>query len=185
MSTIDYIKNFIRDKDVASITPSSPFLVKRVCQKVDFSEPRVIVEYGPGTGVFTEYLLERLKPGSKLILIEKNEGFVEILRDTLGQDPRVMVYEEAAENVADVLRDAGETEADYVLSGIPFSFLTDAVRTELIEQTREILGPDGRFLVYQNYNHMEKPLRQHFDHVTKEYELFNIPPMYAYEAMMT
>jgi len=183
MSTIDYIKNFIKDKDVASITPSSSFLVKRVCQKVDFTEPRVIVEYGPGTGVFSEYLLQYLKPGSKLILIEKNEGFVEILEE-LAEDPRVLLYQESAENVVDVLRDAGETEADYVLSGIPFSFLNDTTRTELLHRTRDILGPAGRFLVYQNYNHMEKPLREHFDHVTKEYEILNIPPMYAYEAMM-
>ncbi len=183
MSTIDYIKNFIRDKDVASITPSSSFLVKRVCKKIDYSEPRVIVEYGPGTGVFSEYLLQHLKPGSKLILIEKNEGFVEILEE-MAEDPRVLLYQDSAENVADILKDAGEDVADYVLSGIPFSFLSDEVRTELIRETRRVLGPDGRFLVYQNYNHMEKPLREHFDHVTKEYELLNIPPMYAYEAMM-
>jgi len=30
MSTLAYIKNFIRDRDVAAITPSSKFLVKRV-----------------------------------------------------------------------------------------------------------------------------------------------------------
>jgi hypothetical protein len=37
--------------------------------------------------------------------------------------------------------------------------------------------------VYQNYNHLEDPLREHFSEVTKEYEPRNIPPtMFAYEA---
>jgi len=46
-----------------------------------------------------------------------------------------------------------------------------------------VLTSDGKFLVYQNYNHMEKPLRRHFDSVTREYEILNLPPMFAYEAL--
>ena len=32
MSTITYLKNFIKDKNVASITPTSPFGVRKVCE---------------------------------------------------------------------------------------------------------------------------------------------------------
>lgn len=182
MSTLAYIKNFIKDKDVAAVTPSSTFLVKRVCQWIDFTEPSVIVEYGPGTGVFSRYIIKRMSPNSRLILIESNPDFVQRLRMQTKDDERVEVYRDRAENVADILDQAGESEADYVVSGIPFSFLDDETRHELIQQTRKILSDDGKFLVYQNYNHMEEPLRQHFGQVTKGYEILNIPPMFVYEA---
>lgn len=182
MSTLAYIKNFIKDKDVAAVTPSSTFLVKRVCQWIDFTKPAVIVEYGPGTGVFSRYIIKRMPPDSRLIMIESNPDFVQRLRTQTKDDDRVMVYRDRAENVADILEQAGETEADYVVSGIPFSFLDDETRHELIQQTREILSDDGKFLVYQNYNHMEKPLRRHFGTVKKGYEILNIPPMFVYEA---
>jgi phospholipid N-methyltransferase len=182
MSTISYIKNFIKDRDVAAITPSSTFLVKRVCRWIDFSRPNVIIEYGPGTGVFTEHLVAEMTNDSRLILIEGNDAFVEELSERFGHDERVDVYHDRAENVEQVLQAAGEEAADYVISGIPFSFLDDDVKHELIQRTRKILTDTGKFLVYQNYNHMEKPLRHHFGHVHKEYELLNIPPMYAYQA---
>lgn len=182
MSTLSYIKNFIKDRDVAAITPSSSFLVKRVCRWIDFTASNVIVEYGPGTGVFTEYLVAEMTSDSKLVLIEGNEAFVEKLRERFGHDRRVEVVHDRAENVEDILKDSGETAADYVISGIPFSFLDDEVKHELIQRTRQILTDDGKFLVYQNYNHMEEPLRQHFERVHKEYEILNLPPMYAYQA---
>jgi len=69
------------------------------------------------------------------------------------------------------------------VSGIPFSFLDDDVKQDLLERTRSILADDGKFLVYQNYNHMEDPLREHFGRVHKEYEILNLPPMFAYQAM--
>ena len=182
MGTLSYIKNFIKDRDVAAITPSSKFLVKRVCRWIDFTEPFTLVEYGPGTGVFTEYILEHMGPDSTLLLIESNENFVEKLKEMSRGDDRVIVACDRAEKVQRIMEEHGLSEADYVLSGIPFSFLDDATRHDLIVRTREALAEDGKFLVYQNYNHMEDPLRRHFPSVKKEYELFNIPPMFAYEA---
>jgi phospholipid N-methyltransferase len=183
MGTLSYIKNFIKDKDVAAITPSSKFLVKRVCRWMDFSEPCTIVEYGPGTGVFSEYILEHMGPDSTLLLIESNANFVDKLREMTEGDDRAVVVQDLAQNVQAIMDDYDLPEADYVVSGIPFSFLDDDVKHELLVQTREALTEGGKFLVYQNYNHMEDPLRNHFDAVTKEYELFNIPPMFAYEAL--
>jgi phospholipid N-methyltransferase len=182
MSTLAYIKNFLKDRDVASVTPSSPFLVKRVCRWIDFDADQVIVEYGPGTGVFSEHIVEHMTPGSRLVLIESNEAFVRKLRALFAADPRVTVACARAEAVRTVLREAGLDGADTVLSGIPFSFLDDAVRRDLLVTTREVLHPGGAFLVYQVYNHLEEPLRRHFASVEKKFELLNLPPMFTYRA---
>lgn len=182
--TLSYIRNFIKDRDVAAIAPSSRFLVRRVCKWVDFTEPAVIVEYGPGNGVFSEYIRERMTPDSTLLLIESNADFVDMLTEKMADDSRVRVEQGRAENVVEILQAHGLSSADYILSGIPFSFLDDDVKRELLTQTHEVLSTGGKFLVYQNYNHLEAPLREHFSTVTKEYEPRNIPPtMFAYEAV--
>ena len=47
-----FFKRFLqRPFQIASIVPSSNALVERVASKMDFSQPRVIAEYGPGEGV--------------------------------------------------------------------------------------------------------------------------------------
>ena len=44
-----FFKRFLqRPFQIASIMPSSKALVKKVARKMDFSQPRVIAEYGPG-----------------------------------------------------------------------------------------------------------------------------------------
>lgn len=182
MGTLSYIKNYFKDRAVASVTPSSRFVVRRVCKRMDFSTPRVIVEYGPGEGVFSKYILKQMTPDCQLLLVETNEEFVQKLQG-LAQDPRVSVFNDTAENVEAILEEAGEPAADYVLSGIPFSFFDEETRHDLIQTTRGVLKPGGKFLVYQHYNHMEQPLRQHFEHVESDFELFNIPPIRIHSAM--
>lgn len=181
--TLSYIKNFLRDKDVAAIAPSSSFLVRRVCKWIDFGEDQVIVEYGPGNGVFSEFILDRMTPDSTLLLIESNPDFVEMLEARTADDPRAVVVKDRAERIVEIL-DTHDVEAvDCIVSGIPFSFLDEDEKQTLLARTRNVLSDDGKFLVYQNYNHLEAPLRDHFSEVTKEYEPRNIPPtMFAYEA---
>ncbi|MFP4229051.1 MAG: class I SAM-dependent methyltransferase [Salinivenus sp.] len=182
--TLSYIKNFIKDRDVAAIAPSSRFLVRRVCKWIDFTEPAVFVEYGPGNGVFSEYIRERMTADSTLLLVESNPDFVDLLEEMTEEDSRVHVEEERAENIIEILQAHNIPSADYIVSGIPFSFLDDGEKYDLLSQTHKVLSEGGKFLVYQNYNHMEAPLREHFSSVTKEYEPRNIPPtMFVYEAI--
>ena len=181
--TLSYIKNFLRDQDVAAIAPSSSFLVRRVCKWIDFDQDQIIVEYGPGNGVFSEFILNHMTPESTLLLIESNPDFVAMLEEKTADDPRAIVVEDRAENIVEILDAHGVDEGDYIVSGIPFSFLDAETKHELLLRTRDVLSDDGKFLVYQNYNPLEDPLRDHFSSVTKEYEPRNIPPtMFAYEA---
>lgn len=180
---LSYVKNFIQDQDVAAIAPSSSFLVRRVCKWIDFDEDNVIVEYGPGNGVFSEFIWDRMTDNSTLILIESNDDFVDMLEEKTASDSRVHVVQDRAENIVAILDALNIEEVDYTVSGIPFSFLDESVKHDLLERTCAVLAEEGKFLVYQNYNHLEDPLRDHFSEVQKEYEPRNIPPtMFAYEA---
>lgn len=186
MDTITYLKTFIKDKNVASITPTSPFGVKRVCSKINFHRSGVFVEYGPGTGVFSNYLLKNMTDTSRLILIERNKNFGNILERKI-QDPRVVIVNDSAENVLETLRNCKECQADYILSGIPFLLLSDEMKNRILYNTRKALKKGGKFLVYQTCfqadHHLKVHLDRHFASVNTKFEIMNIPPMRIYEAI--
>ncbi|WP_051822806.1 class I SAM-dependent methyltransferase [Desulfonatronum thiodismutans] len=186
MSTVNYVKCFLRDKNVASITPTSPFGVKRVCKKIDFSQANVIVEYGPGAGVFTEYLLKKMRPSAHLVLIERNKDMFKCLTKAFRSE-RVHIFNDSVENVGALVNGQLPGKPDYIISGIPFSYLDQQTRQEIIHQTHQILAENGKFLAYQTFYQKDDHLFVHLEHffrnVKSEFELLNIPPMRIYEAV--
>jgi len=186
MSTLCYIQNFMKDRYVASITPTSPFGVKNVCNKIAFGPSEVIVEYGAGTGVFTRHLLRNMSSGGRLIVIERNPQFNSILQQNF-RDPRVTIVNDSAENVLDTLRRFEVSQVDYVISGIPFLWLDCEVKQKILCNTHRILKTKGKFLAYQTFFQTSRDLKVHLDRyfsrVRVNYEFMNIPPLCIYEAI--
>jgi len=172
-----FLREFLRDPAIASIKATSPFMVRRILDRMDLRGRRVVVEYGPGTGPFTRPLLDRLSPDSRLILIESNAEFVQAL-DRL-RDPRVRLCQASAKDVGRLL---GPARADYVLSGIPFSRFDEPGRSKILEDTREILTTDGTFIAYQSSARLRGPLERVFRSVRVTLEPFHIPPLVVLEA---
>ena len=173
-----FFKRFLqRPFQVASIIPSSKALVERVSSKMDFSEPRVIAEYGPGEGVHTREIARRMSADSTLILFELDPDLSRDLERQFGNDPRVHVVCGDAAQLPEVLARLGIPHCDYVVSGIPFSILEIEKKRALLRKTYEAIKPGGAFIIYQVTNE----LRQHatlFQHAESEYFLQNIPPMF-------
>lgn len=165
---------------MASVTPTSTFCIKRVCKPIDFSQDITLVEFGAGTGVFADYILERMTPGSLLVMFETNKHLFKKLKKT--KDPRVQLFNRSVEHVADLLDERLIGDVDYIISGIPFSFLDDDVKTSILKQSKKILKKDGAFLAYQTSGHLKEPLQETFGKVETEFELLNIPPMTVYRA---
>jgi phospholipid N-methyltransferase len=169
------------DKDVASVTPTSRFCVRTVCKPIDFNRDIIVVEYGAGAGVFSKYLLNNMTPGSRLYLFETNEILYNKLLDI--KDHRVQFFRESVEYVTEFLDDDIIGKVDFIISGIPFSFLKDDQKQSILDQSREILREGGNFLAYQTSGHLKKPLEEAFGKVQTEWEWRNIPPMTVYRAM--
>jgi phospholipid N-methyltransferase len=183
-----YLNKLIKDKQIASIMPTSASGVRKVCRSIDFAGDHLYVEYGPAAGIFSRYILDKMTPGSKMVLIERNGSFVSILRKTF-QDARVQIVHDSAERAEEIVsRIAGTgAGADYVLSGIPFSFFKPQVRSEIVRQTHRILGDNGKFLAYQTFfqqnGHLYDHMRDSFAAVRDDYCLWNVPPLRIYEAV--
>jgi phosphatidylethanolamine/phosphatidyl-N-methylethanolamine N-methyltransferase len=186
LSTMAYIKNIMKDKHIASITPTSSFGVKKVCSKIDFKKRNVIIEYGPATGVFSKYLLNHLTDDSMLVLVERNANFASVLKKQFN-DHRVFIHHDNAQNVENIIKGHFITEVDYVISGIPFSFLSKEIRSNIVQHTCRVLKKDGKFLPYQTFfqkdEHLKDHMDQYFSRVHDEYFFLNAPPMRVYEAI--
>ncbi|PYJ14532.1 MAG: hypothetical protein DME94_09020, partial [Verrucomicrobia bacterium] len=91
MSTLFFKRFLKRPFQVASIVPSSKAMVERVASKMDFSQPRVIAEYGPGEGVHSREIARRLSSDSHLLLFELDAAFARDLKRQFAHDSRVHV----------------------------------------------------------------------------------------------
>jgi phospholipid N-methyltransferase len=160
---------------LGSAFPSSRYLVDHLLSKMDFRRAQVVVEYGPGVGTFTRQLLARMRQDARLVAVETNAEFVRILRQRL-PDPRLMAVHGSAAEMDSILADVGLAEADYIISGIPFTTLPDGVREQILAASRDILSDDGAFLAYQ-YTRAALPyLRSVFSRIICEFEPRNILP---------
>ena len=182
MDTSRVLKNLIKDKRVASITPSSLSSVKKVCERIDFSKESIIVEFGPGTGVFTKYILKKMSASSKLISIEINKNFCEHLKKTI-TDERVIFCNTNAKNINAVIKKYNLKHIDYIISGIPFSILSKEVKDEIVKKSYKSLRIGGKFLAYQCSRAIKKYLEKYFKTVSHKISGKNIPPLIIYEAI--
>ena len=177
MSTLFFKRFLKRPFQIASIVPSSKALVERVASKMDFTQPRVIAEYGPGEGVHSREIARRMTPDSHLLLFELDAALARALERQFAGDRRVHVIHGDAASLPYELKRRGFASCDYILSGIPFSILKIEKKRALLRKTYDALKPDGKFIIYQVTNE----LRQHatvFQRDESEYFLQNIPPMF-------
>ena len=151
-----------------------------------------VVEYGPATGVITQQILARMQRGSRLLAIDTNDSFLQVLRENV-RDDRLSIFHESAANIKQVLQRSWIKESDsvdYVISGIPFTFLPTDVAEKIVKDTYDILAPGGKFIVYQFLKpdtRRAKGIHQHlpkaFKTIHREVEFLNIPPLRIYEAI--
>lgn len=168
--------NFVRHPVMlGSVLPSSPFLIQRLLRQVDWTQVRVVVEYGPGVGTFTREILRRLPDDAVLIALETNEDFVAFLRRSL-EDPRLHIVHGSAAEVDRVLAERGLPGADCVISGIPFSTLPEEERERILITTRDVLQPQGALLVYQFSSRVLPALQRVFSSVRRGFEPLNVLP---------
>jgi phospholipid N-methyltransferase len=172
-----FLQGFLkRPREVGSIIPSSRFLERRVVRFAAVNEARTVVELGPGTGGTTRAVLRAMRADAKLLAIEINPRFAQLLRQTIS-DPRLCVYEGSAADLPDALRLFSLPAPDLVLSGIPFSTMPRGVAISILRAAHAALAPEGRFVAYQVRDRVELLGREVFGPARVETELLNLPPM--------
>ncbi|MGI9377453.1 MAG: class I SAM-dependent methyltransferase [Tsuneonella suprasediminis] len=160
---------------VGSIIPSSRFTIAKMLAPVKWDECMLFVEYGPGVGTFCLPVLERLRRDGTLIVIDTNPLYIDYLNRTIS-DSRFRAVLGSAEDVEDIVKAHGFDQADYVLSGLPFSTLPDGVGPAIAAATYRVIRPGGAFLVYQFSAAARDFMAKHFKHIDSGFEPLNVLP---------
>lgn len=160
---------------VGSIIPSSRFTIAKMLAPVKWDECKLFVEYGPGVGTFCLPVLERLRRDGTLIVIDTNPLYIDYLNRTIS-DSRFRAVLGSAEDVEDIVRAHGFDQADYVLSGLPFSTLPNGVGPAIAAATYRVIRPGGAFLVYQFSAAARDFMAKHFKHIDSGFEPLNVLP---------
>ncbi len=162
-------------KMVGSIIPSSRFTIEKMLAPVEWDECKLFVEYGPGVGTFCQPVLDRLRRDGTLIVIDTNPLYIDYLRKTI-TDSRFHAVLGSAAEVEEIVAAHGFDQADYVLSGLPFSTLPDGVAPAIAEATHRVLRPGGAFLVYQFTARARDYMAPHFRRIDSGFEWLNVLP---------
>ncbi|MCK6477064.1 MAG: methyltransferase domain-containing protein [Phycisphaerales bacterium] len=184
-----FLREFlIRPATVGAIAPSSRGLARRMVEGLSLEQATAVVEYGPGTGAFTEEVLRRLAPGARFFAIERSP---DMARDLRRRFPHLKLYEESAADVERLCLAEGihPGEVDCVISGLPFAAFPTQLQEAIITATLRVLKPGGRFVTFAYYvAHLKKAgrefrrlLERSFDRVElSRGVMFNMPPAFVY-----
>lgn len=132
-------------KEIGSVIPSSPFLVKKLLTALPpTGQGRRILEVGPGTGALTKKILENLIPADEFVLYEKNEVFAQYLQTMLAEKNG------SARNVsllnADILdlgQNPEEKRFDVIFCGLPFTNFEPDLVDEIANLLKDNLKKGG------------------------------------------
>lgn len=176
-----FLAQFLRDRRVAAIQPSSGRLIRRVLREIRPRHGMTVIELGPGDGAATFPLLAALPGDTRYLAIEKNPVFAEKL--AAADDGRLEVIRGDANDLSSLLAVRGIKKADVIIASIPFTYLSPAARDALTAAVAGSLSPRGTFVVFHQYSPLMLPmLRRRFARVKTEFEPLNLFPCFVMTA---
>lgn len=158
-----------------SIIPSSSRLARKMVKGISYP---VIIELGPGTGVFTKEILNNLPKNGILISIESNQIFVNYIKDQI-KDNRLKLYTGDALNLKNYLKDNGIKKVDCIISGLPIANLKSEIRKKLLNEISDCLNDEGVFIQFEYFLGGINTVRKVFPKISIDFELFNFPPAFV------
>ncbi|MFD3454846.1 class I SAM-dependent methyltransferase [Streptomyces sp. NPDC058691] len=169
-----------------AVAASSRRLAHAMTEDIGLERAGLVVELGPGTGVFTDEILARLAPGARLVAVELNPVLAERLSATRSDTRLTVVRDSAAELAAAV----GEP-ADAVVSGLPWTVMPRERRGQILDAVTEVLAPGGRFTTFAYLHaawtltarHFTAELAHRFDRLERSPVVWpNLPPAFVHRA---
>lgn len=185
--SLSFLRQFIRRPTrVGAIAPSSRWLARRMVESGDLPSADTVVELGPGTGSFTQAILDTIAPSTTFFALEINEKFATSLSQRFAD---LTVFNDSAEKLPQYLADQGKTAVDCVLCGLPWASLPMEVQEGVMAAVVEALRPGGTFATFAYLHALCLPnarrFRRRLESVFSKVELspvvwLNLPPAFVY-----
>ena len=178
---MSFLKQFFNNKsEVGAVAPSSKMLGRKMYGDLNFDKANCIVEFGPGTGVFTLELLKRMKKDALLIVFETNSTFYTKLKTTIN-DKRLVLINDSAEKIGFYIEANGYNKANYVISSLPLTVFPKELKDNILNESIKFLDKDGEFVQFQYSLNAFKLLKEKFTDVRLKFTPINIPPAFVYK----
>ncbi len=182
-----FIKQLLaRPGSTGAILPSSEGLSRKM---VEFAAPgpdAVIAEFGPGTGVVTNILLNSLRPEQRFFAVEVNEDFARTLKNRFSN---LHLHVGCASEVAAFCAKEEVDRVDCVISGLPWAIFPDELQTRILEGMTGVMPAGGVFVTFAYLQGLVMPagrlfkqkLKKHFSRVENSGVVWkNVPPAIIY-----
>ena len=130
---------------MGAVTPSGKLLARNMARYVDPNDDGPVIELGPGTGPVTEALVEHGVDPARLVLVEFNPTFCQLLRQRF---PQAHVVQADAYRLRDALTHYTRHEAAAIVSGLPLMTKPRRTRLRLLGDALSLLKPDAPFVQF-------------------------------------
>src|SRR5258708_6480757 len=119
MSMSRFLQEFaLNPTNIGAIAPSSSFLAKEIVSGLELGSSNAVLEYGPGTGAFTPYILGRISRSCKFMAIELNPRFIGQFR---ARFPGVTLHEGSVAHARQICDEHNISVVDCIVCGLPWA----------------------------------------------------------------
>ncbi len=186
---VQFLKQFILHPfTTGSIVPSSESLATLITDAAELGKKQDVVEFGSGTGAFTEKILQKINKHTTFFALETNPYFA---KETEERCPAATVYCDSAVNARKYFQKYDIKQCDCIISGLPWASFSRDIQDTLLDTITTVLKPDGMFLSFAYLHGLLLPSGQRFkknlherfrDVTTTDIVWQNIPPAFVYIA---
>ncbi|KXK63945.1 SAM-dependent methyltransferase [Micromonospora rosaria] len=182
-----FLTQFIRHPlTTGAVLPSGSTLARDITATVPQRGHPLVVELGPGTGVFTQAIQQRLAGRGHHLAVELNPTFATGLAR---RHPTVDVVHADAATLGGLLSERRLAPADVIISGLPWAALPGNRQSAILDAVVGALDTTGVFTTFA-YRHalptrparrFHRLLTEAFDEVTVGRTVWsNLPPALVY-----
>jgi phosphatidylethanolamine/phosphatidyl-N-methylethanolamine N-methyltransferase len=177
---------FTKPAVVGAIAPSSRGLTRKRVEWIDWPQARNVIEYGPGTGVFTRQILAEMQPGTEFFAIEVSPWFVALRAQNY---PQARVHQDSVAQVKTLCEREEMPHVDAILCGLPWAAFSSAEQATYLDAMMTVLRPGGQFVTFAYLQGLLLPagwrfkqqLHRYFSCVERSSTAWlNLPPAFVY-----
>jgi phosphatidylethanolamine/phosphatidyl-N-methylethanolamine N-methyltransferase len=143
---VHFIRSWMQKPlSIGAVTPSGKVLARTMAQYVEPESTGPVIELGPGTGPVTEALVQHGVHPSRLVLVEYNPTFCQLLRKRF---PEATVIRGDAYKLRNALAALVRQPAAAIVSGLPLVTKPMRARLRLLSEAFGLLEAGAPFIQF-------------------------------------
>jgi len=146
LDEVHFIRSWLeRPLATGAVMPSGRLLARTMARYVEPDSKGQVIELGPGTGPVTEALVDHGIDPARLVLVEFNPRFCQLLRSRF---PAATVVQGDAYSLRRVVGHVLNQKAAAVVSGLPLFTKPLRMRLRLLREVFGLVGPGAPFVQF-------------------------------------